>query len=66
MNEYRCLARVKADFFLRGIKGQKQYVKGQWINGDVRIIKGSHIVISDGVFLPPSKFDSLKILHWLK
>ncbi|MCI5137140.1 MAG: hypothetical protein D3922_01700 [Candidatus Electrothrix sp. AR1] len=54
------LVRVKSDFFFRGIKGQKQYSKGQWVEGSFREIMGRRMFVTDGFFLKPEKFDQFK------
>lgn len=61
MNNCRYSLRVKEDFVLRGIKREKQYFKGQWIKGDLRMIDGRRMVIADGFFLDPNKFDRLEM-----
>ena len=60
MKNTECLVRVKSDFFFRGIKGQKQYSKGQWVGGYFREIMGRRMFVTDGFFLNPKKFDQFK------
>jgi hypothetical protein len=61
MNTTIYLARVKSDFFFKGIKGEKQYLKGQWIEGDFRDVMGRRMFIADGFFLNPQRLDKVKV-----
>jgi hypothetical protein len=60
MNTTVYLGRVRSDFFLKGIKGEKQYIKGQWIAGDFRDVMGRRMFMADGFFLNPQHFDQMK------
>ncbi|WP_339134876.1 MAG: hypothetical protein WGN25_16500 [Candidatus Electrothrix sp. GW3-4] len=53
--------RVRSDFFFKGIKGAKQYVKGQWVAGDLRHVMGRRVFMADGFFLNPQRFDKMKV-----
>ncbi len=54
------LGRVKSDFFLKGIKGEKRYRKGQWIEGNFQNVMGQRMFLADGFFLNPQRFDEVK------
>ncbi|MCW5203765.1 hypothetical protein VT98_10882 [Candidatus Electrothrix communis] len=60
MNTTVYIGRVRSDFFLKGIKGKKQYIKGQWVEGNFRDVMGQRMFLADGFFLNPQRFDVVK------
>ena len=60
MNTTVYIGRVRSDFFLKGIKGEKQYIKGQWVEGKFRDVMGQRMFLADGFLLNPQRFDVVK------